>query len=200
MEDQITINEFGYSEMYEWANVPDHCRFGRFVQFDDNYPNLIKLAENTKDLVGVTTINAIVTANTYDDYWYKKYRYDEYGDLYALQKTVGVGYKDYDSVNELPYIRTKKEIVYTPILNKEFDETKKYVSRADRLEWIRVNLLGKCIVEDFGTCTNSRYCKLYSGNDKNLYGTVVPASDNENCLKWIILNRVSDKTIMIFYK
>ena len=35
---------------------------------------------------------------------------------------------------------------------------------------------------------------LYTGNDKSLYGTVVPADEIGS---WFVLKRISEKTIMI---
>ena len=44
MDDSL-INKFGYSEMYEWVNIPPaNKKLGRFVQFDENEPEKIRIA------------------------------------------------------------------------------------------------------------------------------------------------------------
>ena len=200
MSNQLKLNEFGFSEMYEWSTIPKNCRYGRIVQFNDEDSNLIQLAKNNTDIIGVTTINTVVTSDLSEDRWIAKYIFDEYGDFYMQEKIIAIGTKAFDNVNEFAYISTRKQKIYEQIEYEKFDPTKEYIPRNNRAEWIRVNLIGKCIVEDFGSCENSKYCKLYSGDDENLYGSVVPADENDNCPKWRILYRFSEKTLMIFFK
>ena len=46
-----------------------------------------------------------------------------------------------------------------PILNPEWDSSKKYIPRLKRPEWVAVGLVGKILVRDDGTCQVGGYCK-----------------------------------------
>ena len=203
MENTNLINNFGYAEMYEWSNLPDEntSTFGKFVQFSDeeDKTHTIELATNSDDIIGITTVNCCCVSDDPDS-WFLKYSFNEYGDVFLTEENIAVGSKEYDNLREISYIRTRKEKIYNPVISESFDPTKQYVKRTNRAEWTRVHLLGKCIVEDNGECKAGEYCKLYTGEDSNKIGTAVPATKKDKCRKWKILNRVSDNTILIFYK
>ena len=80
-----------------------------------------------------------------------------------------------------------------------YDPDKKYIVRSHRNEWCQVTLLGKAIIEDNGECKAGEYCTLYSGNDIEKIGTVVPAKEDDE-FKLYVMNRVSNKTILVFFK
>ena len=193
------IQKFGFSEMYEWSQTPDtNNRHGRFVQFDPEYPNKIKLCSDCKNIVGVSTINASIVSDNPEE-WCSKNLFNEYGDAFLQVETLSVGEQVYDQENEMAYIKTRKWQHYIPVQNPNFDNTKEYTKRTNRYEWIRVNILGKCIVEDDGNCKPGEYCTLYKGKIKSKQGTVKPASEKSE-IKFYVLKRVSPKTIMILYK
>lgn len=199
MEQPIIHNTFGFSEMYEWANIPDK-KFGKFVQFsniDEKY-HCILPATDPSQVFGVSTINSCMTADDPPE-WFLKYAFNEYGDIYFKDEEIAVGNKEYDNILELNYIRTQSQKVYVPIINDIFDYSKQYIQRNARNEWVRVNLIGKCIVEDNGECQAGQYCTLYNGDDETKFGTAIPADENTQ-YKWRVLNRVSDTTILILYK
>ena len=75
----------------------------------------------------------------------------------------------------------------------DFDKKKEYIKRSNRPEWIRVHLLGKCIVVDDGNCIPGQYC-LVGDN-----GIAVPSHSKVN-FGYYILERLTDNTIMIFFK
>ena len=82
---------------------------------------------------------------------------------------------------------------------ENYDPDKKYIVRSHRNEWCQVTLLGKAIIEDNGECKAGEYCTLYSGNDREKIGTVVPAKEDDE-FKLYVMNRVSNKTILVFFK
>lgn len=194
------IQKFGYSEMYEWDEVPaNNIRNGRFVTFSKNNPTKISLA-NKKDqyIIGVTTVNTAIDSDNPNEWKYKN-MCNQYGDLYLRKEKLAVGEKVYDQLNEMNYIKTRPWEHFIPIENKYFNKEAKYVKRSNRAEWTRVNILGKCIVFDDGKCKAGEYCTFYNGKIKENYGMAVPADENTE-QKWYVLERLSDTTVMILYK
>ena len=195
------IQEFGYAEMYEWANVPDNSqRLGRFVTFDKEKPGMIVAAHDDNFIVGVTTVCAEDTSDDPDE-WKFSYLCNEYGDLYLKKERLAVGAKQYDQYNEINYIRTYPWEHYIKIENKYLDKEKTYVKRSKRIEWIRVNILGKTIVKDNGKCVPGEYCTVYSGKLKEKFGTAIPYNEKKSKnKKFYVLDRLSENTILILNK
>lgn len=193
------IQKFGFSEMYEWSTLPEaNIKFGRFVQFDESNPGKIKLCSNCSNIVGVTTINSVIDSDNPTE-WSGKNIANEYGDVYLQRERLAVGSKEYDQNGEMAYIRTKMWEHLIPINNPAYKENLQYVKRSNRQEWVRVNLLGKCIVEDDGKCIPGQYCTLYTGKMKQKLGTVKPATDKSE-VKFYVLKRLTQKTILILNK
>ena len=141
------IQKFGFSEMYEWSETPaQEYKLGRFVQFDPEYPGKIKLCADTKNIVGVTTINSVIDSDNPSE-WHAKNLSNEYGDIYLRKERLAVGGKQYDQQEELAFIKTWAWEHLIPITNKNFDPEKQYAKRTVRPEWARVNLLGKVVVD-----------------------------------------------------
>ena len=199
MTDEL-IQGFRFIEMYEWEQVPDpQFKLGRFVTFSKTKPNKIVAAQDTDEyIVGVTTVNSVLESDNPDEWKYKNLC-NEYGDMYLRKEKLAVGQKVYDQLLEMNYIKTSPWEHYIPIPNKYYDDSKKYVKRTNRAEWVRVNLLGKAIVEDNGECKPGEYCTIYTGKIKNLRGTVIPAQEDSKH-KYYVLERLSDKTILILNK
>lgn len=192
------MNKFGYSEMYEWSELFkfDMVPYGRFVTFDENEPGKIKLANKGDYPIGVTTINTVVTSDDPEE-WQGKYLCNEYGDCFLQEKDKAVAVNAYDDINEMPYIATYKDTEVVPVINKQFDKSRIYKKRSDRLEWVRVNLLGKCIVVDDGTCQPGKLCTVGEN------GIAVPTETINNwpyVNKFRVIDRLTENTIMIFYK
>lgn len=199
--DEIKIQEFGVSEMYEWENVPDEKnRLAKFVTFSKDKPAQINLyGENSDDMVlGVTTINASITSDDPEE-WKYKYMVTETGDILLQKEKLAVGVKKYDENLELPYIQTFPWEHFVKVVSKGFDETKRYTKRSNRTEWVRVNLLGKAIVYDNGKCIAGQYCTPYTGKIKDMYGKAVPAEENSKN-KFYVLARLTNNAIMILNK
>lgn len=199
MNEQM-IQTIGYSEMYEWSVKPNNAVFGKFVTFDKSNPSKITLFGNDENdlVIGVSTICAADVSDNPDE-WYGKYMINKYGDYILQKETLAVGTKVYDENLEMSLIRTYPWEHYIKVINKDFDETKQYIPRVNRVEWVRVNLLGKCFVEDNGKCNTGDFCMPYVGTDENLLGTAVPATENAKH-KYYVLGRISDNTILILNK
>lgn len=191
-------DQFGYSEMFEWGELvnPQISKICKFVQFSEKYPRAVILARNTNNMVGVTSMMTSHVASNPSE-WPYKYLFNEYGDLFLEEKNIGVGEKTYDPINEFSYMSTYEKTIYIPVENPQYDKEKEYTKRSLRNEWVKVTILGKAIVEDNGECVPGQYCTLYSGDDKQLYGTAVPYSGDEN-VKFYVLSRLSTHTILIF--
>lgn len=192
------INKFGYSEMYEWSELFKFniVPYGRFVTFDDNEIGKIRLAHLGDYIIGVTTINSVITSDDPEE-WQGKYLCNEYGDCYLQEKENAIAQKQYDSKLEMPYIATYKQKEMVPVINDQYDESKNYVKRSDRQEWIRVNLLGKCIVVDNGECQPGKFCTVGEN------GIAKPTDISRGMPyvnKWYVIDRLTDNTIMIFFK
>lgn len=191
--------KFGYTEMYEWVQRPDYTSiFGKFVQFDEHEPDKIRLCKDKKRIVGVTTTNAVETSDNPNE-WRGKNLFNEYGDVYLQREKLAVGEKQYDQLNEMAFIHTRPWEHLIPITNPDFNAELRYARRSDREEWIRVNLIGKVIVEDDGTCEPGKYCTPYVGKMKQKQGTAIPADEKEK-IKFYVIKRISNKTIMILYR
>lgn len=194
------IQKFGYSEMYEWEEVPgNNVRLGRFVTFSNKSKNKI-VRTNKKDqfIVGVTTVNSVIDSDNPEEWKYKNLC-NEYGDLYLRKEKLAVGEKVYDQLNEMNYIKTRPWEHFVTIDNKYYDKEKKYVKRTNRGEWTRVTLLGKAIVFDDGKCKEGEWCTPYVGKLKENYGMAVPADENSKN-KYYVLERLSEKTILVLVK
>lgn len=196
------MNKFGYSEMYEWSELFkfDIVPYGRFVAFDEKEPGKIKLANKCDYPIGVTTINTVVTSDDPEE-WQGKYLCNEYGDCFLQEKDKAVAVNAYDDINEMPYIATYKDTEVVPVINEQFDKSRIYKKRSDRPEWVRVNLLGKCIVVDDGTCKPGHFCTV--GKDGIAIPFAIPAllpTDSYERNKYYIIDRLTNNTIMIFFK
>ena len=194
------IQKFGYSEMYEWENIPDNDkRLGKFVTFAKKNSSKISLVNKASDYVlGVTTVNAVEESDNPSEWKYKNIC-NEFGDLYLRKEKLAVGEKVYDQLNEMNYIKTRPWEHFITIDNKYYDPNKKYVKRTNRLEWIRVNIIGKAIVADDGKCQPGDWCTPYTGKMKERYGTAVPATEKSKN-KYYVLERLSENTILIYFK
>lgn len=197
--EQIHLQPFGYSELYEWESIPEE-KIARFVTFSKDAPNKITLfGENKNDIcVGVSTINSVIDSDITNE-WHGKYKKNEYGDYYLEKERLAVGTKVYDENLELSFIRTYPWEHFIQIESDKYDSTKEYISRGNRNEWVRVNLIGKCIVKDNGTCTPGEYCTPYVGKIKDLMGTAVPVVES-SVHTFYVLERISENTILILNK
>ena len=202
IEGDNNIQKFGYTEMYEWVpNIDLDNRIARFVTFDKDYPDRIRLAHDNDNIIGVSTVCALTTSDDPDE-WKYSYLCNEFGDLYLKKERLAVGTKVYDQKMEMNYIKTYPWEHFIKIESQYLDKNKEYVKRSIRKEWIRVNLIGKVIVKDNGECKPGEYCTVYSGKVKELWGTAIPydSKSKSKKQKFYVLHRLSDKSILILNK
>lgn len=197
--DNSLVQPFGYSEMYEFENIPvGVSKIGKFVQFNKHFPDKIELASSDENILGVTSVN-YVSASDDPDNWQGENLANEYGDLLLRKEKLAVGIKQYDQLKELPYIQTKPWDHFIPIKNPKFDPKVKYVKRSNRKEWVHVTLIGKCVVEDNGKCIPGEFCMPYKGKLQKNKGIAVPAVKTAKA-KYYVLKRISKNTILIVLK
>ena len=136
-----------YAECFEWAdgNPNNEDRTGKFAVIENNKIRLA-VSGDKKELMGVITAFPTVLGDSFDSYWHGKYVTDVYGRI--QYETVEVPEQE-----DIPAHTEKR-----PIISPEFDETREYVSRAQRPEYGKFAMLGKLIVEDDGTCLAGEYC------------------------------------------
>ena len=201
MEEFDFIQKFGFSEMYEWDQPIPQVRLGSFVSFSSENPEkIVNYGENPgAEVLGVSTINTVVESDN-PKQWRGSYLFNEVGDMLLRKEKLAVGQKVYDEVLELNYIMTRPWEHYIPIENEALDKSKKYIPRTNRQEWIRVNLLGKCIVRDNGKCVPGSYCQPYDGKLKKNFGIAVPLKKTWKGQKFYVLNRLTENSITILLK
>lgn len=203
-ESENLIQPFGYTEMYEWAEKP-LLKYGRFVTFDSEEPDKIALYHTAgSPLLGVSSITSAAISDDPEE-WVGAYGSNEVGDLYMGVERLAVGVKQYDVNKEFSYICTKPWEHYVKIPNPNYREGVPYRKRTNRDEWVRVNLIGKVIVYDNGTCTPGEYCTPYVGPDKALWGTAIKwTASMKKAPKFYVISRYSDaegkQTILMLNK
>lgn len=195
MEDQKYINPVGYSEMYEWAEIPE-VTFGRFVQFDKREPDKI-VPYKGGVLLGVSTIQSTITSDDPDE-WKYAYLSNEVGDKFLKKEKLAVGVKEYDQINEISYIHTQPYEHYVNIPSSYLNTTIPYNKRTKRKEWVRVNLIGKVIVRDNGKCVPGEYCMPYLGPEKIKFGMAIPYENiGKEVYQFYVVRRLTSETIEI---
>jgi hypothetical protein len=196
-------NSFGYSELYEFDNnVLSYINstglsLGRFVEFSNDDPSKIMFCKNPENYIGVTSINPAFISNNPKE-WHKKYGIDDYGRIIYdnLIKAKLINIEETDGTTEEVISTYKDNSIH---ISNEFNSRKEYVERLNRISWVPVTLLGKCIVQDNGFCKPGDYCTIYSSDDLNYCGTVEPARITDT-VKFKVLNRLSKNSIIIFIK
>lgn len=198
---QTQINaSHGYTEMYEWSDIPEGINlYGRVVQFDPEYPTMIKPAYDNRNIVGVSTVNYVNTSDDPEN-WHGENKQNEVGDTFLTREVLAIGEKKYDNVNEMSYIQTRKWDHLIPIKSSSFDSEKKYVKRSNRKEWTRVCLLGKAYIRDNGECVPGGYGTLYKGREVAKIGTLVPSLSESDSPRYYIINRVTNNSVFAFVK
>lgn len=198
---KINIIGMGYTEMYEWQNKPEHDnRFGKFVTFSKEDPEKIVLYGNSKNdyILGVSTITSACNSDDPEE-WQGKWIINGVGDVIVSKERLAVGTKRYDENTEISFIQTYPWEHYIKQRNEDFDEEANYIPRSNRIEWVRVNLLGKVIVYDNGKCEAGKLCKPYTGKQKAKHGIAIPANDDDKNT-FYVLERLTENTILIINK
>lgn len=194
---------FGYGEYYEFVsnkylNLRREQCLCKFVQFDTSEGDKIDFATNRKNIIGVTSICCDYISNNPDE-WPKKYLRDFQGNIIMNNTPVIKGKRMRLNNYNMDVIKTYLSEAVGPKISEQYNEKSEYNVRENRFPWIVVNLIGKCIVIDNGLCKPGTYCTLYKGDDINLLGTAVPA-DEDDSIKYYVMDRYTDQSIIILFK
>jgi len=168
-----------YAEMFETIDGQTIAP-GYFVTLDGEK---IREAEPDDYILGVTSINYSVLANSGELRWKDKYLTDEWGRI--QKEDVVIPAETADTGNVI--IPEHTEI--RPVLNPDWDNTLTYIPRLRRTEWVPVGLLGQILVRHDGTCQVNGYCSV--GN-----GGIATAALNG----YRVLKRVNDTQILIMFR
>ena len=130
-----------YAEYFEWSdgNSDNEDRRGYTVVLDGDKIRKSTSEDNATTIIGVISDNPSVVGNNAWDSWSDKYQKDDYAS-YILNEN---GER---------------------IINKDFDNTQKYVSRENRPEWDIVGLMGRIRVR-VGQTIGDRWIKMREISD-----------------------------------
>jgi hypothetical protein len=135
-----------------------------FVTFAEDGEQ-IRLANETDDyILGIVSSHPSALSNNRAHEWQGKYITNAFGDRIL----------DEDG---------------NPIINPKYDETIKYIPRADRAEWAQVGLMGQLVMCDDGTCQVGKYCS--SGPN----GIATAAATG-----WRVMKRIDKNHIKVLFK
>ena len=152
-----------YAEFFEWldGNVDNEDRVGKFVTLDGNN---IRIATDKDDyILGVISGEPFVLGNGDCDVWNGMYLRDKFRRrlLEPAPKTEFVLDENGKPTGEQKEVLDENgNVVYEGerlVLNPEYDNTKPYISRADRPEWDAVGMLGVLPVIHDGTAKVNGY-------------------------------------------
>ena len=152
-----------YAEFFEWldGNVDSEDRVGKFVTLDGNK---IRIATDKDDyILGVISGEPFVLGNGDCDVWNGMYFRDKFRRrlLEPAPKTEFVLDENGKSTGEQKEVLDDEgNVVYEGerlVLNPKYDNTKPYISRADRPEWDAVGMLGVLPVIHDGTAKVNGY-------------------------------------------
>ena len=216
---KVAANQFvtplaDYGEFFEWhdGNLAQEDRRGYFVTLDGPH---IRLAQAGEYILGVVTNNSGVVGNAAEFTWHGAVvhdefdqpitQYDYYSDLQRTVRKLGhetIGLND----SQLEEIIQRNEQAWTHfnspqrkrvkslVTHPDYDASRPYTPRSARREWSCVGLLGQLVVleETPGSCIpGQRVCvssgkaRLATAEDMNVYP---------------VLRRISDRTIVIFFR
>ena len=147
-----------YAEYFEWLdnNENKEDRTGLFVTLEGKY---IRIAnKNDSYILGVVSACPSVVGDAQEDQWGDMYKKDIFGRIIKEQNI--------------------------PIINTEYDNTKKYIPRSERTEWAAIGMLGKLVVIDDGSCKVNELCTIgengFATNSNEGKGYYVMARLDEN--------------------
>lgn len=152
-----------YAEFFEWidGNTANEDRVGKFVTLDGNK---IRIATDEDDyILGVISGEPFVLGNGDCDVWNGMYLRDKFRRrlLEPAPKTEFVLDENGKPTGEQKEVLDDAgNVVYEGerlVLNPEYDNTKPYISRADRPEWDAVGMLGVLPVIHDGTAKVNGY-------------------------------------------
>jgi autotransporter adhesin len=141
-----------YAEMFETVDGLT-IDVGYFVTLDGDGDKIRKANSNDDYILGITSSNPSLLANSGELRWKNKFITDEWGRI-QYHEVVIPAVTDQEGKVIVP-----ESTETHPILNPEWDSKKEYIPRLKRPEWVAVGLLGQLLVRDDGTCQPKGYCK-----------------------------------------
>ncbi|MDQ0242998.1 autotransporter adhesin [Bacillus fengqiuensis] len=169
-----------YAEMFETVDGKP-MDVGYFVTFDGE--KIRKANKKDNYILGIVSADPAILGDSGELRWKDKYVTDEWGRV-QYRDVVIPAEKDQDG-NVIVPERTEKQ----PILNPDWDDTKEYIPRSERPEWVAVGLLGKLRVRDDGTCQVNGYCR------PNNEGIATASKDGYRVIK-----RTGPNQILVLFK
>ena len=174
-----------YAELFEWedGNINNEDRRGLFVALRNNK---IALPDKKDDyIIGVISSNPSLIGNNPSETWKNMYLTDIWGDIIMENKLIPAKYK---TINEEQILITEEYYEDVPVINPEYNPSKKYIQRNNRKEWGTVGLLGQLTVKDDNTCEVGKYCTA------NIDGTATISNTKTN---YYVMQRIQDNFIKI---
>ena len=171
-----------FAEFFEWVdgNPDDEDRRGLFVTLDGEK---IRLANaNDEYILGAVSAVPTITGDTHSETWKNMYLTDVFGA--PLTETIEVDETTNEQGVVIPAHTETRFIV-----NPEYDNEQKYISRDKRKEWAAVGLVGKLVVVDDGSCIENGFCKPTTGG-------VATKSDTG----YRVISRIDDSHIKVVIK
>ena len=203
-----------YAEFFEWLdkNPNEEDRVGHFVTLDGDK---IKIATSEDDyILGIVSGEPFVLGNGDCDTWNGMYLHDEFRrtmyepapkmievedkevveEEYIDEETKEVKTREVEIVVGHHYEEVEGEYEGTrPILNPDYDPTKEYVSRFDRVEWSPIGMLGVLAVLHDGTAEVNEYVTV------NNEGIATKCTrDTRNSYR--VIKKVSDKVVEVIFR
>lgn len=190
----VTSTGADYAEYFEWldGNPDNEDRIGLIVTLEGDK---IKLANDGDDFIGIISGTAGVLGDNAEHEWKEKFLTDEFGRIiYDDPIEEFAEYTEYvDPEDPSTWITVKESTGFHvhPKLNPAYDQTKPYISRADRKEWDTVGMLGKLHVRDDGTGVVGGYVKVKANG-------IATASETRTQMR--VMKRITEDIVLVLLK
>jgi autotransporter adhesin len=139
-----------FAEMFESLDGQS-IDVGYFVTFDNDGDKIRKATSADDYILGITSSNPAVLANT-EDPGCSKFVFDEWNRV-QYEDVVIAAVTDPKGNVIIP-----ERIERRPKINPYWDPNQNCKSRRERPEWVAVGLIGQLLVREDGTCKAGRYC------------------------------------------
>lgn len=168
-----------YAELFETISG-EGIEPGYFITLEGDK---IRKAKSGEYILGISSANPGIIGNCNELRWKDKYMLDEWGRVMYEDVIIPAVKNENEEIIIKEYTQTQ------PILNPKWDNTRQYVSRLDRPEWVAIGLVGRILVRDDGSCTVNGYCTV--DND----GIATSSKDG-----YRVISRKDDNKIVILFK
>lgn len=182
-----------YAEFFEWVdkNVEKEDRVGLFVTLEGKK---IKIANSGDYILGIVSGAPFVLGNGDCDMWNGAYLRDNFGRVIyepapktEIDEETGESHIVVDENGDTVFFGTK------PKINPDYDQSRVYISRAERPEWDAVGMLGVLPVRDDGTCEVGRFCKCANGG-------IATLATERGFDTYMVIERVTENVVSVVFK